>query len=233
MVSGDEALVDEQTYEHYRAVKAGVLSRVSLVRAKSPWAFFCLAAGSGGAPRLVLLPSLVGAPALELDAVSAGLRERLTDQTEDLAMNDHAEELLRRFLELLGRADRQLLSRRKQRALEEMERVVDHFQKEGSKTGERETVDRLHVLLQALRSKDPERQPDWDEIATRWLDIIRPIWYERLKGRRQKPLLLKDIRKDLYSRRKELVPKLIEHFARFPVQPPPDERVRACIIGVD
>ena len=50
IVSGDEALVDEQTYEHYRRVTARVLSRVSLVRAKSPWAFFCLAAGAGGAP---------------------------------------------------------------------------------------------------------------------------------------------------------------------------------------
>ena len=41
-----------------------------------------------------------------------------------------------------------------------------------------------------------------------------------------------DIRKDLYSRPEDLIPKLIQRFAAFPVQSPPHERVRACIIGV-
>ena len=106
------------------------------------------------------------------------------------------------------------------------------FNVEWIEAGEGDTVERLHVLLEALRSNDPERQPDWDEVAARWLDMIRPVWYERLKTRRHKPLLLKDIRKDLYSRHEELTPELLERFAQFPVQSPPDERVRACIIGV-
>jgi hypothetical protein len=42
LVKGDTALVSEATYRHYRHVTAHVLSRVSLVKAEQPWAFFCV-----------------------------------------------------------------------------------------------------------------------------------------------------------------------------------------------
>ena len=79
-----------------------------------------------------------------------------------------------------------------------------------------------------------DRQPDWDEVASRWLDVIRPVWYERLtaKGRR-KPLLLKDIRTDLLKMEDKLGAEVIQGFASFPLLSPPDERIAACIIGVD
>ena len=34
----------------------------------------------------------------------------------------------------------------------------------------------------------PEKQPDWDEVASMWLDVIRPVWFEALSGARNKPL---------------------------------------------
>jgi len=232
LVSGERALVEERTYERYREITARVVSRVSLVRARSPWAFFCLAAGAGGAPRWVLIPSSMGAAVLELDAVSRGLRERLGGDVESLDVTPEAEHLLERFLGRLSGAERLLLSRRKQRALEELEKVLGRFIQDAMNAGERELAERLHVLLQALQATQPDRQPDWDEIAARWLELIRPIWYERLSGPRKKPLLLKDIRRDLLGNRAHLAPALVERFARFPVLPPPDERVRACIVGV-
>lgn len=74
--------------------------------------------------------------------------------------------------------------------------------------------------------------PDWDEVAARWLDIIRPIWYEELTQPRSKPLLLKDIRKKLILAKDSLQPEIIEHFKSFPVQKQTDKRILACIIGV-
>jgi len=83
-----------------------------------------------------------------------------------------------------------------------------------------------------LTKQNPERQPDWDEVAAKWLDIIRPIWFERLKVPRTRPLLLKDIRKDLEKQSDYVVKKLLDEFRNFPVLQPPDERISACIIGV-
>jgi hypothetical protein len=69
-------------------------------------------------------------------------------------------------------------------------------------------------------------------VAGRWLDLIRPVWYERLRQPRNKPLLLKDIRRDLIAREDSLGPQIIQKFRAFPVLEAPDERITACILGV-
>ena len=28
----------------------------------------------------------------------------------------------------------------------------------------------------------PEHQPNWYEIASRWIDLIRPVWHEQING---------------------------------------------------
>jgi hypothetical protein len=45
-------------------------------------------------------------------------------------------------------------------------------------------------------------------------------------------LLLKDIRKDLLAREGDLGPGVVAAFGSFPLLPPPDKRIVACIIGV-
>ena len=53
------------------------------------------------------------------------------------------------------------------------------------------------------------------------------------ESKRRKPLLLKDIRKDLIAKEETLLPKVISEFTKtFPAQRPADERIVACIIGV-
>ena len=76
-------------------------------------------------------------------------------------------------------------------------------------------------------------QPDWDEVAGRWLDVIRPVWFEMLtKRKRSRPLLLKDIRKELLAQGEWLTDEVLQKFKEFPMLPSPEERVKACIIGV-
>src|SRR5882762_9774742 len=53
-------------------------------------------------------------------------------------------------------------------------------------------VEELNAILDALTRPEPQAQPDWDEIAARWLDLIRPIWYERLKRPRPLQALVPD-----------------------------------------
>ena len=100
-------------------------------------------------------------------------------------------------------------------------------------TTQQKDIDHLLLLQQHLESPRKDYQPDWDEVASRWLDMIRPIWFERLTGKRNKPLLLKDIQKDLLAQPDWLIQSLEDNFREFPLLPNVEERIKACIIGVN
>lgn len=93
-------------------------------------------------------------------------------------------------------------------------------------------VEKLTAVLDALTRPEPQAQPDWDEIAARWLDLIRPIWYERLKRPRTRPLLLKDIRRDVLNAGESFRAQVLQAFESIPILQTPDERIAACIIGL-
>ncbi|MBE0510701.1 MAG: helicase [Gammaproteobacteria bacterium] len=230
LVEGRHALVAEKVYQAYRHSSAKVLSRVSLVRARTPWAFFCLSAGSFETPRWLMIHRPNGKPLHQLEAIAAALRERLVDGVEELAMNAQASRQLKEFIDQLTHSEKALLPRRKQRALEEMEAVIKHYLALAGEEQEQQRIDAYTELLHAITQ--PQHQPNWDEVASRWLDLIRPIWHEQLQSARVKLLLLRDIRPALKSREAELGPKIIEAFAEFPMQQPLDERIIACIVGV-
>ena len=233
LIQGGRALVDDKTYEAYRAITARVMSRVSLVRSDRPWAFFCIAAGSFGAPRWIFMPSFMGTPVTDLQTVCEQLRGHLDSGSENLAMTDKAAEFLNRFVGRISEVERLLLPRKKQRALEEMETVLDKFLKQAARNQAQERFEHYQSILDMLRKANPDYQPDWDEVAARWLDIIRPIWYQRLQQPRNRPLLLKDIQADLLKSEEEFGSTLIDKFRSFPVLPGADERISACIVGVE
>ena len=234
LVSGDAPLIPEATYQDYLGVKASITSRVSLVSADRPWAFFCTTDNSQ-VPRWVLLKNIESEPETDLQEIATLLRERLGPEVKDLTdFSPEAEQVLQTFLERLSRVERLLLSRRKRRALDEMEQVLTKYLHNASQRQEQETVDTLTALLRVLTEPIAGTQPDWEELAARWLDLIRPVWYQRLqdKGRR-KPLLLTDIRPSLVAAEKDLLPQVLREFTgRFPTQRPADERIVACIVGV-
>jgi len=234
LVSGETALIPEQTYLDYIGVKARVTSRVSLVAASRPWAFFCTT-DTSKVPRWIFLKDLTSDPETDLRAISELLRKRLGPDVEDLhEISPGAERVLSDYLDRLAMVERRLLSRRKRRALDEMEFVLEAYVGSAATRKEQEKIDVLSALLSLLREPRAGIQPDWEELAARWLDLIRPVWYEKLQDRtRRKPLLLKDIRKDLVAAEGRLLPKVISEFTKtFPAQRPADERIVACIIGV-
>jgi len=234
LITGDDKLIPEQTYTHYRKVTSRVLSRVSVVKAKNPWAFFAISAGAFGAPRWILLPGFNAAPVTELTDVCRTLRNNLDETVEDLPMTPNVESFMNIFLKRMSRAERLLLSRKKQKALLEMEKVITAYIKIATKNNNQERLDSYKFLLDMLTNPPLETQPDWDEVASLWLDLIRPIWYEKIKHGKKRLLLLRNIRNDLINSEKSIGMQIIKHIVkRFPILPPPDKRISACIIGVN
>jgi len=235
LIGDEDALVPVKIYDAYRDVSARVMSRVSLVETASPWAFFCIRAGAFGSPRWVLLPGFHDDAIKDLEDICAHLHQQLGPEVEDInELTPRTDRCLKRFIRRLIEVERSLLSNKKQRALDEMEIVIAHWLKTAGRDRNQINIDAYQTLLDMLKKPKLDRQPDWDEVASRWLDVIRPVWYERLiaKGRR-KPLLLKDIRKDLLKLEDELGNEVIQRFSSFPLLNPPDERIAACIIGVN
>ena len=66
--------------------------------------------------------------------------------------------------------------------------------------------------------QSPDVIPDWDEIASKWLEIIRPIWFEKLQSPRTRPLLLSDVRPDVIKNSKEIIPLVLKLFADIHLQ---------------
>lgn len=234
LVSGETALIPEQTYLDYVGVRARVTSRVSLVSATRPWAFFCTTDASK-VPRWIFLKDLKSDPETDLRTISELLRTRLGPDVENLhEISRDAERVLGDFLDRLTLVERRLLSRRKLRALDEMEVVLDAYLESAAERKDQDEIDVLAALTAILREPGAKIQPDWEELAARWLDLIRPIWYQKLQeSRRRKPLLLRDIRNDLIASEELLLPKVISEFTKtFPAQRPADERIVACIVGV-
>lgn len=119
LISGPRALVPDAVYTAYRDVDVRVLSRVSLVRSASAWAFFAVSGSKHGAPKWVFIEQAASPVAsVRLDDVCGLLRDKLTAGVQEAVMDAHAVQWLQRFLKYLGESERKLLPRKKQRALE-------------------------------------------------------------------------------------------------------------------
>jgi hypothetical protein len=191
-----------------------------------------LVGGEFGAPRWVFMPASGGQVQTELETVSDLLRQRLNANTKSLKYNDEAAKYLQACIAKLDDVERTLLSPRKQRALEEMVFVLRHMREQAAARRDQASVEELSALLDALERPEPHARPDWDEVASRWLDLIRPIWYERLKKPRQRPLLLRDIRSDVLAAGDAFRIQALQAFESIPLVQTPDERVAACILGM-
>lgn len=234
LVDGNEALVPYETYEHYRKVQAKVNARVSIIAATRPWAFFCIAGTKMGAPHWVFVESRQKQPITKLGDIAEALRLRLDSMTENLLFDDRAAARLERMLEQLGEAERNLLPRKKQRALEEMETVLTAYVDMAYQERCQDIAERLRRILGVFGDTSRAMGIDWNTIAEKWLDLVRPTWYERLLDRRRrKPLRLREIRDDLIGEKRLDFDAVAQTFEEVRSLPALHERVICCILGLE
>ncbi|MFO7766792.1 MAG: helicase-related protein [Pelovirga sp.] len=233
LVHPERGLVPAKVYEDVRNSKARVISMVSLVRSKSPWAFMAIAGAEHGAPKWIFLNSQTAKPMTHLEDVTEQLRICLTQDTEKRSMDKQASALIERFLNQVLATEALLLPRKKQRALDEMQVVLQHYLKQAESVGDRERKELMQAALSLLDlPATEEERPDLDAVAEAWLDLIREVWYDKLISRRRvKPLRLKDVRTDL-KKNPLSSEKIRTAFSRIPSAQPIHTRVVSAIVGV-
>jgi len=225
--------VPKEVYNHLKHSKARVLSSISIVKANSAWAFFAIAGVDRGAPKWIYLNSLTSKPLVHLEEVAKTLRRRLTGDIENRKMDQAASSLIDKFLKQILSCEKDLLPRKKQRALEEMYIVINYYRKKATDQKKWEDFKFYDKLLKMVDVSAYElERPDLNSIAEAWLDLTRDVWYQRLiKRRRFKPLRLKDIRQDL-RQNPFSVEQLQQAFASIPYAQPLHYRVVSAIVGV-
>lgn len=234
LVAGTERIVPAETYQHYREVTERVVARVSCVRSDNRWALLCFSGTAMGAPRWVFCREDREEVTADLDEICTELRARLGPAVKNLEANEAAMQWLGRTVERVHRGERRLLPRRKQRALLELEHVLGHYKLERERRGAHEEAQQLGRILSALSEDNPDTWVNWDLLAERWLDLIRPVWYEALSSKRKqsRPLLLRDVRELLMLHRPLPLDEVLRAFLPLPMLQPLDERLAACILGV-
>jgi superfamily II DNA/RNA helicase len=243
LISGEQALIDQEIYEQLRTSKARVVSSVrtsktkhiSMVSAKHSWAFFALAGTEWGAPRWVYLDNPQADPITDLEEISSKLRDVLDESAVNLPKEqlERAVKVLREFVDRLGKTEELLLPKKKQRALLEMRIILKAYREEAVTRGDknREQLIQTLLLLAEHNSEDPV---ELGSMAECWLELIRPTWYKNLnKHRRPGPLRLKDIREVLISQEPLSTQELKEKFSQgLRATKPLDERIVATIVGI-
>ena len=228
LIFGADPLVDHETYAAYSGVSQRVMSRVAPVASTTTWAFFAVAAVAHGAPRWMLVDG--GRCITDLTNIAGRLRELLDEDPPNRTFDGSAADALGRALIIAAGAERELLPRRMQRALEQMAEVTHAWGEASQRRGDEAGAQQWFALETLASSSEPTIDPY--RVAESWLELIAPALAEyRETNHKARFILLKHVK-----------PTLIEHqmpyddvaaaFIDLPAAAPLDERVTACIIGV-
>ncbi|MDJ0622204.1 MAG: SNF2-related protein [Desulfocapsaceae bacterium] len=234
LINSEHGIVPIEVYNQLKRSKAKVLSSVSLIKSKRPWAFFAIGGVDRGAPKWVYLDSLTAKPMTGLVEIAQRLRKELDISVENRKMDAAASQLIERFLNQLLATEIEILPRKKQRALYEMKKILTYYDKVAKKNEDWDRKSLIVKILQLLSVPDHNQgRPDLDNVAEAWLDLTRDVWYKKLleKKRRYKPLRLRDIRKDLQQKPLDSE-QLYDAFSSIKNAQPIHARVVSAIVGV-
>jgi len=172
-------------------------------------------------------------PLTNLQQISQLLRQEL-GQTgiEQRSFDEATASWLKQFLDQLNATERQLLPKKKQRALEEMGFLLKKYKGQAKQDKDEHRQEVIQQLIELIEPTEENQSTDWSALAEAWLDLIRPTWYEYLKNRhRSGPLLLKHMRSSLQAT--PLSTEALEEILHSRLWTKPlDQRIVAAILGI-
>ena len=232
LVAGPTAVIPASTYKAHRGTHHRVLARISPVRTHTAWTYFAVRGTGSGVPRWLLLEDGCADPVVGLDRVAARLRELLADDPPSASFDDRCEELLNHFLQRAQRAEVELLPRRHQRALEQMQRMSRRWAALARGEGRADDAGRWEMIAAVARGEADAGDVDLHQASEAWLALVKPARLAARTERRHRPYSrLSDIEPIL--ERNPLTLDAAEHaMAQLDIVQPLAQRVAACIIGV-
>ena len=232
LVSGPTALIPAETYEAHRDARHRILARISPVRTRTAWTFFAVRGAASGAPRWLLLEDGRRDAVVGLDRVAGRLRELLAEDPPSASFDDRCEDLLARFLLRAKQIEVELLPRRHQRALEQMQRMSRRWAEAARRGGQTDDAERWEIVAAVARGESEAGTVDLHQAAETWLTLVKPARLEVRTERRRSPYSrLVDIEPILDREPLELT-AVEKAMTRLSVTEPLAQRVASCILGV-
>jgi hypothetical protein len=234
LLIGAGGMITDEQYEQIRTSKAEVLCRVSVVHSAQPWAFAAVGGRDRIAPRWVFLTGLEARPVSDLYVVANLLRTHLASDPPSLPPKDRRGDVwVQRFVRRLETCEADLLSPRRQRALDLAVRVLREYRDRAWERGEPARHERMESLLDIVEPNLHQAHPDLASVAEAWVRLLRPRIQAALKARprRRKPWTLRELEGPLLEH-PLLDEQIVKAFDEIAIVPPLGARIVAMIVGV-
>lgn len=225
-----DGLISVEQYQQIAKHDCDVQIQLTVVDDPNPWVFFCIGGSEFSAPKWVFIEDGKDGFETDFDVVSQALIERLKGQPgKSEPIDELTQTVLDEHLDHIVSLERQLIPKRKQVALKEMEQVLNSYRQDDLLEREnREFLDQLVNDLFGVGHRP--KSMDWGSVADRWLELIRPYWYQELDSeKRKRAILLKDIRDRLLNNPIP-IERIMDAFSEIPFAKPIENRIVACII---
>lgn len=180
----------------------------------------------------MLLEATPSTVTVGLSDVVDRLRLRLEEDPQPRALDHDCETWLNNFLTQAEKSERELLPRRIQRALHQMQNMTRHWSEKAFARGAYDEAERWRALAHVAQpAPDDELRPDPHDAAERWLRLVQPLIEQTRQQRRRRYSRLRDI--DPLLRTTSLDLATVEDvFAGIEATEPFSHRISACILGV-
>ena len=227
LISGETAIIPEETYDYYKSIQATVRCKVSIVDSKDKFGFFAIRGTETRAPKWVFIDDKKQIEH-ELQNICEKLRETLPN-VQKSEWSQEAYVLMQSFLMLLLQNELQLLPQKKKRAINLLFKLLDYYERKEKKPNSRKAI--VFKLKKALEQDIfSEESIDYHRFADYWLSMIQPVLTD-IRKKARTPKVISDLfgYYKKYPLSDQVLDDLYEH---IPFIDKIDHRIAACIIGI-
>lgn len=225
---GKNPIIEEHEFEALRGVDASAKCRLSAVKTGSRWAFFATRANQHQAPQWFFMKA--GAkPLNDLNLISDELRKNLTGKYETQEWDEEIEGVKNQLFSQLIKKQRELLPRKKLRALNLLERLLLCYREKYSDVRLKEVSNNLLSLF--TPSPEDLLTVDYYQFAQLWLEILQPLIAEKRLKPSRKVIDIKSMETELKKNpiKTEVLQRL---YKSVPSISTLERRIASCIVSV-
>jgi superfamily II DNA or RNA helicase len=228
LLTGDPPLIEGDTYEYYKNVKAGIKCQISIVKGQQGFCFFGMKGSENSAPRWYLIDSLEQSHN-DLSIICNKLKLYLKD-VKDEPWSTVSSDLMKEYLIRLRKDEVKLLPNKKRRALKLLIDLMTHYSNDRTDNERSNLAINLLGLLKDQNSGD--ESIDYYEFMDYWLTIIQPPLMDlRKKSKAASPKTIADLLK--VFKKKPLSNEVLKFLIdSIPFTDRIESKVISCILGI-